>query len=162
MNNKTCEDAEYYECVWKHCAFKLEHISTVVKRCLLHSLCALQEKSQQVKDSKKPNVLDLFKTPNMRLKTLCMYFNWIVCGLCFYGLAQYMGQIGGNIFINVAVSGQLFTYDGRCSKCKHVQLNNRPSESSSFSLRVEKREGYTGFKIIFLAASQSLPYFVIL
>jgi hypothetical protein len=43
----------------------------------------------------------------MRLKTLCMYFNWIVCGLCFYGLAQYMGQVGGNIFINVAISGQL-------------------------------------------------------
>jgi hypothetical protein len=42
----------------------------------------------------------------MRLKTLCMYVIWAVCGLCFYGLAQYMGQIGGNIFINVAISGQ--------------------------------------------------------
>jgi hypothetical protein len=88
--------------------FKLEHISAVVKRCSLYFLCALQEKSRQAEDSKKPNVLDLFRTPNMRLKTLCMYFNWIVCGLCFYGLAQYMGQVGGNIFINVAISGQLF------------------------------------------------------
>jgi hypothetical protein len=59
-----------------------------------------------------------------------MYFNWIVCGLCFYGLAQYMGQIGGNIFINVAVSGELFTCAGSCSKCKHLQLNNKPSEYS--------------------------------
>jgi hypothetical protein len=37
-----------------------------------------------------------------------MYVVWVVCGLCFYGLAQYMGQIGGNIFINVAISGQSF------------------------------------------------------
>jgi hypothetical protein len=37
-----------------------------------------------------------------------MYFVWVVCGLCFYGLAQFMGQIGGNIFINVAISGQSF------------------------------------------------------
>ncbi|XP_049846933.1 organic cation transporter protein-like [Schistocerca gregaria] len=53
----------------------------------------------------KGNILDLFRTPNMRMKTLCMYFNWFVCGLCFYGLAQYMGQVGGNIFINVTISG---------------------------------------------------------
>lgn len=71
----------------------------------IRSARILKEKSKQVEHSKQPNVLDLFRTPNMRLKTLCMYVNWIVCGLCFYGLAQYMGQIGGNIFINVAISG---------------------------------------------------------
>jgi hypothetical protein len=72
-------------------------------------LCALQNRSKDADNTKKANVLDLFRTPNMRVKTLCMYFNWVVCGLCFYGLAQYMGQIGGNIFINVAVSGQFFS-----------------------------------------------------
>lgn len=29
-----------------------------------------------------------------------------MCGSCFFGLAQYMGYIDGNIFINVAVSGK--------------------------------------------------------
>ncbi|XP_067000200.2 organic cation transporter protein [Anabrus simplex] len=51
------------------------------------------------------NMLDLFRTPNMRVKTLCIYYNWMVCGLCFFGLAQYIGHVGGDIFINVAVSG---------------------------------------------------------
>ncbi|XP_060851479.1 organic cation transporter protein isoform X2 [Rhopalosiphum padi] len=56
-------------------------------------------------DENKGNLFDLFRTPNLRKKTLAVFFNWMVCGLCFYGLAQYMGEIGGNIFINVASSG---------------------------------------------------------
>ncbi|KAK4883226.1 hypothetical protein RN001_006545 [Aquatica leii] len=43
-------------------------------------------------------------TSNMRIKTFCICFNWIVCGLCVFGGAQYMGQLGGNIFVNVALS----------------------------------------------------------
>lgn len=56
-------------------------------------------------DESKGNLFDLFRTSNLRKKTLAVFFNWMVCGLCFYGLAQYMGEIGGNIFINVASSG---------------------------------------------------------
>lgn len=52
----------------------------------------------------KGNFCDLFRTPNMRTKTLCMCFNWFVCGLGFFGLAQYMGQTVGDIFTNVAIS----------------------------------------------------------
>lgn len=52
----------------------------------------------------KGNFYDLFRTPNMRTKTLCMSFNWFVCGLGFFGLAQYIGQAVGNIFTNVAIS----------------------------------------------------------
>lgn len=52
----------------------------------------------------KGNILDLFRTPNMRTKTICMCFNWFVCGLGFFGLAQYIGQTVGNIFTNVAIS----------------------------------------------------------
>jgi hypothetical protein len=28
---------------------------------------------------------DLFRTPNMRAKTIFMTFNWFVCGLAFFG-----------------------------------------------------------------------------
>lgn len=52
----------------------------------------------------KGNIMDLFRTPNMRTKTLCMCFNWFVCGLGFFGVAQYIGQAVGNIFNNVAIS----------------------------------------------------------
>ena len=54
----------------------------------------------------KYNITHLFRTPNLRLKTICICFNWFVCGSCFFGLAQYMGYIDGNIFVNVAISGK--------------------------------------------------------
>lgn len=53
------------------------------------------------------NILDMFRTSNMRNKTICICFNWIVCGLCFFGVAQFIGQMGGNIFLNVALSAAI-------------------------------------------------------
>lgn len=53
------------------------------------------------------NALDLIRTPNIRIKTICICFNWLVCGLAFFGIAQYIGQSGGNIFMNVAISAFL-------------------------------------------------------
>lgn len=50
------------------------------------------------------NFLDLFRTRNMLVKTICMDFNWFACGICFFGISQYVGQSGGNIFGNVALS----------------------------------------------------------
>lgn len=52
----------------------------------------------------KGNILDLFRTKNMRIKTICMNFNWFVCGMGFFGVSQYVGETGGNIFKNVALS----------------------------------------------------------
>lgn len=53
------------------------------------------------------NIIDLVRTPNMRSKTISMCFNWLVCGMCFFGVAQYIGQSDGDIFWNVAVSAAL-------------------------------------------------------
>lgn len=55
----------------------------------------------------KGNALDLVRTPNMRAKTFFICFNWFICGLAFFGVAQYIGQTGGNIFANVAFSAAL-------------------------------------------------------
>lgn len=51
--------------------------------------------------------LDLFRTPNMRMKTICMMMNWFALGTVYMGVAQYIGQAGGNIFLNVVTSGLL-------------------------------------------------------
>lgn len=61
---------------------------------------------QNKQSKEKYNITHLFRTPNLRLKTICICFNWFVCGSCFFGLAQYMGYVDGNIFVNVAVSGK--------------------------------------------------------
>lgn len=43
----------------------------------------------------------------MRVKSLSIFFNWIVCGMGLFGISQYIGQVGGDIFINFAVSGAI-------------------------------------------------------
>lgn len=63
-----------------------------------------KEVSEKI-ENKKPGVLDLFRTPNMRKKTLVVWVNWSNVGLCFFGIEQYLSNVGGNIFISVAVSG---------------------------------------------------------
>lgn len=58
-------------------------------------------------NTSKGNIWDLFRTPNMRAKTIYMCFNWFVCGITFFGVAQYIGHAGGDIFTNVAISASL-------------------------------------------------------
>ncbi|CAH0586904.1 unnamed protein product [Chrysodeixis includens] len=53
---------------------------------------------------KKGDITDLFRTPNLRKNILCCSFNWFSCSYCFYGVSQYIGQLSGNAFINVAAS----------------------------------------------------------
>lgn len=64
-----------------------------------------QRANRVTKSKEKYNITHLFRTSNLRLKTICVSINWFVCGTCFFGLAQYMGHLDGNIFINVTVSG---------------------------------------------------------
>lgn len=75
----------------------------------IHSdLVALQKMTPTNEGStSKGNISDLFRTPNMRAKTIYMCFNWFVCGLTFFGVAQYIGHTGGDIFTNVAISAAL-------------------------------------------------------
>ena len=52
------------------------------------------------------NVLDLFKTPNMRKNTLITYFNWFSVAFVYYGLTLNADMlIPGNMYINFCVSG---------------------------------------------------------
>ncbi|KAJ8723266.1 hypothetical protein PYW08_003178 [Mythimna loreyi] len=53
--------------------------------------------------------LDLFRTPNLRKNILAMSFNWVMCSYCYYGVAQFVGLLSGNIFINVAATSCLVT-----------------------------------------------------
>lgn len=53
---------------------------------------------------KKRGFTTLFATPNIRKNFLCISYNWFVCGCCFFGVAEYMGNIGGNFFVNVGFS----------------------------------------------------------
>ena len=52
-------------------------------------------KTEKVEKGKK-SFLHLLKNPNMRAKTLILYYNWFVSTFAFYGLALNMGQITGS------------------------------------------------------------------
>ncbi|XP_020818604.1 organic cation transporter protein [Drosophila serrata] len=58
---------------------------------------ALKDAQQQ---AKKANMCDLFRTPYLRLKTIFMANDWLVTCMVYYGTAQYVAVLGGNIFVN--------------------------------------------------------------
>ncbi|CAH0752514.1 unnamed protein product [Diatraea saccharalis] len=59
------------------------------------------------KNEEHASFLALFRTPRLRARTLAICFNWFVCGLCFFGVSQYIGHVSGNIFTNVAISASI-------------------------------------------------------
>jgi len=57
-------------------------------------------------DDKKPSLLDLFKTPNLRTKALLIFFNWYVISGAYYGLSWSTGSsLSGNPILNHVLSG---------------------------------------------------------
>ncbi|XP_047990624.1 organic cation transporter protein-like [Leguminivora glycinivorella] len=64
---------------------------------------------------KKGTIVDLFRTPNIRKNILAMAYNWLTCSYCFYGVSQYVGQLSGNVFINVAASASVTMLGSICS-----------------------------------------------
>ncbi|MPC20155.1 Organic cation transporter protein [Portunus trituberculatus] len=64
----------------------------------------------------KKTVLDLLKTPNMRKRSINMFYCWAVCTLVYYGLSSNSGNLGGNIFVNfiatmlIEIPSYVFSY----------------------------------------------------
>lgn len=64
----------------------------------------LQNKDMTKSESRKGNIVDLVRTPVMRMYTIAVGFNWFLCGLCFYGMSQYIGRLGETHFLLVYFS----------------------------------------------------------
>ncbi|XP_013792773.2 organic cation transporter protein-like isoform X1 [Limulus polyphemus] len=54
---------------------------------------------------KKATFVDLLLTPNMRKKTLNLYFIWFVLAFVYYGLSLNTNNLGGNPFLNFFIAG---------------------------------------------------------
>ncbi|XP_024944011.1 organic cation transporter protein isoform X2 [Cephus cinctus] len=80
---------------------KSKDIPDMVRKHCLH------QNSKRTASDHKASFPDLFRTPNMRIKSLAIFFNWLVCGMGLFGMTQYIGQVGGDIFVNFAVSGAI-------------------------------------------------------
>lgn len=62
---------------------------------------------QKPKDDheKEPTVLDLFRYPNLRNKSLLIFFSWFVNSGTYYGLSWNTNNLGDNDLLNFVISG---------------------------------------------------------
>lgn len=54
---------------------------------------------------KQPSLLDLFRYPNLRKKTLLIFLDWFVNSATYYGLSWNTSNLGGNDMVNFIISG---------------------------------------------------------
>ncbi|XP_078086607.1 solute carrier family 22 member 2-like [Mustelus asterias] len=53
----------------------------------------------------RPSVIQLVRTPQMRKHTLILMVNWFTSALVYQGLVMHLGNLGGNIYLDVFISG---------------------------------------------------------
>lgn len=71
-------------------------------------LDSLTEEPKEVKkdtNEREPSVIDLFRYPNLRRKTLLIFFDWFVNSATYYGLSWNTNNLGGNDLLNFIISG---------------------------------------------------------
>ncbi|XP_071954784.1 organic cation transporter protein-like [Antedon mediterranea] len=62
-------------------------------------------KSEEEGDMKRHTIVDLFRTPNLRKKSLNLFYNWMVNSLVYYGLSLGTSNMGVNDYLAMFVSG---------------------------------------------------------
>lgn len=62
---------------------------------------------QETKEDKSHGALDLFRTPNLRQKSLNICFNWFANSIAYYGLTLNMGNLVGNPYLMLFLGGVL-------------------------------------------------------
>ncbi|XP_033625385.1 organic cation transporter protein-like isoform X1 [Asterias rubens] len=65
----------------------------------------IQEKETNNILTRQPTQIDLFRTPNMRKKTLNIFFNWFVNSLVYYGLSLSTSDLGVDDYVAAFISG---------------------------------------------------------
>ncbi|XP_072725925.1 solute carrier family 22 member 15-like isoform X4 [Ciconia boyciana] len=57
------------------------------------------------KDESAPGILNLVKHPVLRWRTIILMYIWYACSFVYYGLTLNAGELRGNLYLNVALSG---------------------------------------------------------
>ncbi|XP_057338281.1 organic cation transporter protein [Microplitis mediator] len=68
--------------------------------CLLH-----ESNGDNVLVNSQASLFDLFRTPNLRRKSLLLFFNWLVNSGTYYGLSWNVNNLGGNDYVNFVILG---------------------------------------------------------
>ncbi|XP_039287857.1 solute carrier family 22 member 13 [Nilaparvata lugens] len=90
------------------------------------TILAMRSKNQSRRcEHKRTPASTLFTHKSLRGVTFCVLTIWLLSGLCFFGLNQYQGRLGGSLFINVALSGLLGGIPGPLASVLIVQKFGR-------------------------------------
>jgi len=65
----------------------------------------LVDEPAKEEEGPRATIFDLFKTPNLRWRTLNFYYNWFVNSFVYYGLSLNSGNLGGDLFVNIFIGG---------------------------------------------------------
>jgi MFS transporter, OCT family, solute carrier family 22 (organic cation transporter), member 4/5 len=74
---------------------------------VLENLVDKPTEVQAMENTHKPSVIDLFRYPNLRRKTMLIFFNWFVISGTYYGLSWNTNNLGGNALLNFVISGAI-------------------------------------------------------
>ncbi|XP_067675691.1 organic cation transporter protein-like isoform X2 [Haliotis asinina] len=55
-------------------------------------------------DGPKAKVTEMFTSPVLLVRTLIIFFNWLVVSMVFYGLGLNVGNLGGDIYLNFTIA----------------------------------------------------------
>ncbi|CAH1271927.1 SLC22A3 [Branchiostoma lanceolatum] len=66
----------------------------------------LSEDPESIKEesSRKYSIMDLLRTPNMRMRSLKCFYVWFTCSLVFYGFSLNITDLSGSIYLNFLIS----------------------------------------------------------
>ncbi|XP_022089884.1 organic cation transporter protein-like isoform X2 [Acanthaster planci] len=67
----------------------------------------IKELKEKLEAERKPNALDLFKTPNIAFKTSNLMFNWCVNSLVYYGLSLSIPDLASDNYLAFFISGAI-------------------------------------------------------
>lgn len=78
---------------------------TTVPDDVLNSISDEQKEAKKVSNDREPTLIDLFRYPNLRKKTLLIFFDWFANSATYYGLSWNTNNLGGNDLVNFVISG---------------------------------------------------------
>ncbi|XP_034941368.1 organic cation transporter protein [Chelonus insularis] len=67
--------------------------------------CLLHETTECNSNNNRATLFDLFRSPNLRKKSILLFFNWLVNSGTYYGLSWNVNNLGGNDYINFLILG---------------------------------------------------------
>lgn len=97
-------NAEAIQIIQKAAHFNRVNITKEALVALLDDGVSCKQEIKE-EETRPPSVWDLLRYPNLRRKTLVIFFDWLVCTGVYYGLSWSTNNLGGNVLLNFLISG---------------------------------------------------------